>query len=130
MSAKRRPWYQWWPQQFSNDEKTRCLSPIAELIYRRTLDVMWEANDGHLPSNCFKIANAVGKGLTDEQFNSAWDEIQSPGFELFKITKNGDFIYSQRLIEQIQRAEKISKSRVKNGRKGGKANTKQNRSKC
>lgn len=130
MSSSKRPWYQWWPKDFKADEKVQCLSPIAELIYRRVLDVMWEANDCQLPSNCLKIANAVGKGLSEDEFKNAWSEIQSEGFELLKTSKCGKFIYSKRLVEQMKNIELISKKRQAAGRKGGKANAKQMVSKC
>ena len=91
---------------------------------------MWEANACQLPDDCHKIANAVSKGLTIEQFDSAWNEIQFPGFELFKKTKCGKFIYSKRLLEQMQRIEEISKKRKEAGRSGGKSKGKQVLSNC
>ena len=121
MSSDNRPWYKWWPKEFNSDEKVQCLSPIAELVYRRALDVMWQSNACHLPSNCLKLANALSKGLTEDQFKNAWGEIQTPGYELFKSTECGNWVYSSRLKKQMQEFEKIRKKRIDAGRKGGRS---------
>jgi hypothetical protein len=130
MSSDNRPWYQWWPKEFNGDEKVQCLSPLAELIYRRTLDVMWQANDGHLPNNCQKLANALSKGIPPNEFEKLWAEIQTPGFELFKTSKDGDKIYSDRLVKQIQALKITSKKRSYAGKKGAEARAKQMVSNC
>ena len=119
MSSNHRPWYKWWPKDFIADEKVQCLSPIAELVYRRALDVMWQANDCRLLNLCLKLANALSRGLTQNEFEKAWDEIQTPGFELFKISDCGNWIYSKRLSEQMEEIENTRKERQKAGRKGG-----------
>ena len=130
MSSTRRPWYKWWARDFMADEKINCLSPLAELIYRRTLDVMWQANDCQLPNNCSRLANALSKGIAFQDFEKAWSEIQSEGFELFQTSEDGQWIYSKRLTEEMKEVENTSKKRSKAGRKGGKASAKQKRSKC
>ena len=134
MSSSRRPWYPWYPKDFIVDEKVQALSPIAELLYRRALDVMWQANACQLPDNCQKLANQIGKGLSQQEFEKAWSEIQFPGFELFKKTEDGLCIYSKRLREEAQKIESIQEKRKEFGKKGGlakatakaKANGKQN----
>lgn len=120
MSSNRRPWYPWYPKDFVVDEKVQGLSPIAELVYRRALDVMWQANALQLPNHLLKLCNQLGKGLPEKSFKDAWNEIQFPGFELFKISDDGNWIYSKRLIDEATKIEKISKIRKKAGEKGGK----------
>ena len=95
MSTGKRPWYKWYPKDFVADEKVQSLSPIAELIYRRLLDVMWQSNECRLLNVCLRLANMVGRGLTQEQFENAWSEIQTEGFELFKTTDDNRWIYSK-----------------------------------
>jgi len=124
MSSNRRPWYKWWPKDFIVDEKVQCLSPIAELIYRRALDVMWQANACQLPNVCQSLTNAFGKGLSQNEFEKAWSEIQKQEYELFKITEDGKWIYSKRLMEEMKECENISKIRTGLGKKGAKAKAK------
>jgi len=133
MSSSKRPWYPWYPKDFIVDEKVQSLSFNAELLYRRALDVMWQANDQQLLNNCYRLANQIGKGLTQEQFESAWNEIQFPGSELFKTTDDGQWIYSIRLKKEAQNIENIKEKRQESGRVGGQkkqANTKQMLSNC
>ena len=125
MSSERRPWYKWYPKDFGMDEKVQSLSPIAELVYRRLLDIMWQSNACRLLNVCLKLAYTVGRGLPQDIFENAWLEIQTPGFELFKITEDGKWIYSKRLSEQMEVLEK----RTISGRKGGIASVKQRASK-
>ena len=126
MSSNHRPWYKWWAKDFIADEKVQCLSPIAELVYRRTLDIMWQANDCRLLNNCFKLAYALSRGLTQEEFEKAWSEIQTPNFELFKTSECGNWIYSKRLLVQMEELESIREKRKAAGRKGGKKKTQAN----
>ena len=121
MSSNRRPWYKWYPKDFRTDEKVQCLSPLAELVYRRLLDVMWQNSACLLPNVCLKLANASATGLTPDEFEKCWKEIQTEGFELFKITDDGNWIYSKRLREQLQEVNNKQKA----GKKGGKASAKQ-----
>jgi len=112
MSSERRPWFPWYPRDFGQDEKVRALSDDAELIYRRVLDVMWQASDLHLPCNCRTLANQVARGWTSERFNDAWEEIMMPGFELLKTTDDGQKVYSKRLKREAEKIEKLSKKRA------------------
>jgi len=121
MSSNKRPWYQWWPKDFVADEKVQCLSANAELVYRRTLDLMWQANDCRLLNNCLKLANGLSKGLSQEQFEIAWAEIQTEGFELLKTSSCGKWVYAQRLSTQMELVVKTSKKRIAAGKKGGQA---------
>lgn len=125
MSSSRRPWFPWYPADFNQDEKVRMLSDDAELLYRRVLDVLWQANDLQLPSNCQKLAKALARNWSSERFESAWSEIQTPGFELLKTTDDGDWIYSKRLKLEAERFLKLSQERSIIGKKGAKAKTKQ-----
>jgi len=125
MSSEKRPWYKWYPKDFNTDEKVQSLSPMSELIYRRLLDVMWQSNRCLLLNVCLRLANTAGKGLPYEEFEKCWQEIQTPGFELFKTTDDGKYIYSQRLMNQMQMLE-IKKEA---GKKGGIASAKQRASK-
>ena len=126
MSSHRRPWYPWYPKDFISDEKVQSLSPYAELLYRRALDVMWQANDQQLPNVCLKLFNAIGKGLDKKSFDEAWSEVQFSGFELFKTTEDGQWIYSTRLKSEAERIEIISKKRSAFGKKGYQAKAKAN----
>ena len=130
MSSSKRPWYKWFPKDFMTDEKVQSLSPISELVYRRLLDVMWQNSACRLLNVCLRLANVAGRGLTDEQFEKAWKEIQTEGFELFKISEDGKWIYSNRMKKQMDELEIRSNS----GRLGGIASVqskaKQNSSKA
>ncbi len=117
MSSSRRPWFPWYPKEYNADEKVKGLSDDADLLYRRILDVLWEASDLHLPSNCLKLANQIARGWSMERFKSAWGEIQFPGFELLKTTEDGKLVYSERLIREAQKIESISKIRSESGKK-------------
>ena len=125
MSSNRRPWYKWYPKDFITDEKVQSLSANSELVYRRLLDVMWQSNRCFLLNVCLRLANTAGRGLTLDEFKKSWDEIQTPGFELFKTTDDGKWIYSKRLQEQLQDVENKEKA----GKKGGQASAKQRASK-
>ena len=129
MSSTRRPWYKWFPKDFATDEKVKSLSPISELVYRRLLDTMWQSSACVLLNDCLRLANVAGSGLTQEQFENAWSEIQTDGFELFKITDCGKFIYSNRMKNQIDEIEKRSKSGSLGGKASVQARLNQNSSK-
>ena len=124
MSSNRRPWYPWYPKDFVVDEKVQALSPIAELIYRRALDVMWQANGRQLPKHLPKLCQALAKGLSKQEFENAWQEIQFDGFELFKTSDCGRWIYSSRLKSEYEKICNISKTRSKLGKKGAQAKAK------
>jgi hypothetical protein len=126
MSSTRRPWYPWYPKDFNSDEKVQALSPLAELLYRRALDVAWQANGCLLLNVCQKLANQIGKGLTENQFKEAWSEIQFNGFELFKTTNDGKWLYSERLRREAEKIENIQKTRSEFGKKGAVAKAKAN----
>ena len=125
MSSSRRPWYPWYPRDYNQDEKVRMLSDDAELIYRRALDVLWQANDLQLPSNCYKLANALARGWDTKRFELAWSEIQTPGFELLKTTDDGLWVYSKRLKKEAEKIESLCQQRKIIGKKGGQAKAKQ-----
>ena len=124
MSSDKRPWFKWYPKEFLADEKVQSLSPLAELIYRRALDLMWQANACRLLGDCLRLANALSRGISSEDFKKAWDEIQTPGFELLKKDKDERFLYSKRLREQMQEIENKREKKVTAGRLGGQASAK------
>ena len=117
MSSHRRPWFPWYPKDYVADEKTRGLSDDADLLYRRVLDIIWQANALQLPNNCIKLALQIARGWSKERFENAWNEIQTPGFELLKTAECGQWVYSQRLLNEAQKIENISKIRSESGRK-------------
>lgn len=126
MSSSRRPWYPWYPKDFVVDEKVQGLSAHAELVYRRALDVMWQASATRLLHHLPKLCLQLGKGLTQQEFESAWNEIQHPGFELFKISDDGQWIYSKRLKFESEKIEKLCKIRRQSGSRGGSATAQAN----
>lgn len=130
MSSSRRPWFPWYPSDFNQDEKVRMLSDDAELLYRRALDVLWQANDLQLPSNCQKLAKALARGWSQERFENAWADIQTPGFELLKTTDDGQWVYSKRLKIEADKYLNISERRKIIGKSGGLAKAKQKLSNC
>ena len=97
------------------------LSDDAELVYRRALDVLWQANELQMPSNCLKLAKALARGWTTERFENAWSEIQSDGYELLKTTDDGSWVYSKRLKLEAEKIEKLCDIRRKAAKKGGMA---------
>lgn len=137
MSSDKRPWYKWYPKDFRTDDKVQCLSPMAELVYRRILDVMWQNSACVLLNDCLKLANAAGGGLSREEFEKCWSEIQTEGFEIFKTTEDKRWIYSKRLSEQLQELENKKKAGSIGGKKRAsrqssriQAKSKQNPSTC
>ena len=125
MSSNRRPWYPWYPKDFVVDEKVQSLSDDAELLYRRALDVMWQANDQHLLSTCQLLLNQIARGWSKERFEKAWNELVVPGFELLKTSEDGKWVYSKRLCEEAQKIQTINNKRKESGQKGALARAKQ-----
>jgi len=134
MSSEKRPWYKWYPKDFVADEKVQLLSPLAELAYRRLLDIMWQANATRLPAVCYSLATAICKGLTKDEAENAVKELLNPDHPLFQITEDGKYIYSKRMSDQRKAIENKAQKRRDAGRKGGLAKAtrllQQNRSKC
>lgn len=121
MSSYKRPWFKWWPKDFNQDEKVRCLSALAELVYRRALDVMWQNNSICLPNAKQLLYDSLGKGLTEEEFSIAWDRVQYTGFELFRVSEDKKWIYSSRLQKEKELMEKMLRDRSTAGKKGAAA---------
>lgn len=117
MSSSRRPWYPWYPKEFTADEKVRSLTDDAELLYRRVLDCMWEASAVHLPNISSVLHNQIARGWTKERFEIAWAELIRPGFEIIKVTDDGKNLYSTRLLKEAQKIETISKIKRENALK-------------
>ena len=118
MSSSRRPWYKWFPKDFTSDEKVRCLSPIAELIYRRALDLMWQSNSICLPNAMPLLYQALGAGIEKDVFDDAWSRIQYINFELLKVSDDGKWLFSKRLRREAQELEEQSNKKQAAGIKG------------
>jgi len=100
MSSNDRPWYKWYPKDFETDEKVKCLSIHAEIVYRRLLDIMWQSNCIRIPNALPLLYDAAGKGMNFDEFEAAWGRLMYPGHEIFRTEEDEKWIYSQRLREQ------------------------------
>lgn len=118
MSTNNRPWYPWYPKDFNGDEKVRCLPPYAELIYRRALDVMWQANDIRIPNAMRLLYESLGKGIAEDDFKEAWGRIQYPDFELFRVTDDKKWVFSKRLRAEMDKIIETVNARSIAGAKG------------
>ncbi len=119
MSTRLTPWYRWFPGDFKADTKVQGLTIVAECIYRRALDAMWETKDCRLPNDINRLHRTLAPSLAIEEFTTCWfDEIQAKGFEILK--ENKDWVWSQRLKNEHDRVKRISKQKQAAGKKGGK----------
>lgn len=111
LSSDRRPWYKWFPGQFHIDDKVQMLPEIAKYVYRDILDLMWQSNDTRIPNDINLLYDCIGERIAKalrpycvtfafEQFEALWHRIQYPGFELFKVSNDGKWLYSKKLSEQ------------------------------
>lgn len=111
MSCDKRPWYKWFPKDFISDEKVKCLPPLAELVYRRALDLMWQSNNIRIPNAMPLLYQSLGNGMSIAEFNDAWDRIQYPDFELFCVSEDKKWFISNRLKAQADELSDISNKR-------------------
>jgi len=102
-----RPWYKWFPGDYLQD--TVHLSPEADLLYRRLLDIHWR--DGSIPSNPEKLRRL--SRLPADWFARAWPEVQeyfyNPGgrnTRLFNKRMKSYLDSTSRLIKQKTDAAK------------------------
>lgn len=107
--------FKWWAAEHNSDPKILSLSISAELLYRRLLDLIWQSPGGRFPNDRCKAFFAAGRGFEFDYFNVAWDELIYPDFEALSVSKDGKWIYSQRLKSQREIIDKKSAS----GRLGG-----------
>lgn len=121
MSSQKRPWYKWYPKDFNQDEKVRCLPALSELIYRRALDVMWQNNDIRMPNAMRLLYESLGKGIAEDDFAIAWERIQYPDFELFKVSEDEKWISSTRLTKENDEIIEMANTRSSAGIKGAMA---------
>jgi len=121
MSTNKRPWYAFWPKDFNQDEKVQCLPALAELIYRRALDVLWQNNGTRIPNAMALLYNSLGKGISEREFSELWEKIQYPGFEILETTQDKKWIYSKRLQEQKKKIDDSIEQKSRAGKKGAKA---------
>lgn len=118
MSSEKRPWYSWYPKDFTADEKVKCLPPLAELVYRRALDLMWQSNDIRIPNAMPLLYESLGKGIESHEFASAWERIQYPEFELFRYSDDKKWVFSSRLRQEYDKIV-INSEKRKNAGKAG-----------
>jgi len=111
MSCDKRPWFKWFPKDFISDEKVKCLPPLAELIYRRALDLLWQSNSIRIPNAMPLLYQSLGNGIAIADFNDAWGRIQYPNFELFSVSDDEKWLTSARLKAQADDLSGISKKR-------------------
>ena len=121
MSSSRRPWYPWYPKDFTSDEKVQCLPPLAELIYRRALDLMWQSNSIRIPNAMPLLMRSLGRGIAEADFIASWECIQYPDFELFKVTDDEKWLYSDRLRRESEYLADLSSKKRKAGITGANA---------
>lgn len=115
MSTQKRPWYKWYPKDFNVDEKVRMLSFEAKAVYRELLDIMWQSNECRLINDYIRLHKATCPSKTIEEFKEWFTEIQTPGDEIFKTSKDKKWLYSKRLkIEH----EGVTHQKLKNKRAG------------
>jgi hypothetical protein len=118
MSSSLRPWYKWFPKDFTSDEKVRCLPPLAELIYRRALDLMWQSNDIRIPNAMPLLYESLGGGIEKDVFNACWERIQYPGFALLQLTDDEKWVFSPRLQREANEIKAMIAKRQAAGIKG------------
>ena len=121
MSSSRRPWYPWYPNDFNGDEKVKCLPPLAELIYRRALDLMWQSNSIRIPAAMPLLLQSLGSGIEPHEFELMWERIQYPDFELFRTEDDGKWVYSDRLRKEADHIKDLSEKKKNAGKTGAKA---------
>ncbi len=121
MSSSKRPWYPWYPKDFTTDEKVQCLPPLAELIYRRALDILWQSNDTRIPNACDLLWQSLGKGIARGEFDELWGRIMYPGFELFTVSDDEKWIFSKRLMREAEHINNCIERKSVAGQKGANA---------
>lgn len=114
MTNKVKP-LEWNCYEYNSDPVAMALSPLADLLYRRMMDLFWLSPDCRFPAVLEKLYNAIGRGLSQDEFSKAWLELQHDSFEAFSVTKDGQWLYSKKL----QARNRLSKKRADAGRKGG-----------
>lgn len=117
MSSNNRPWYKWFPKDFYTDEKVQCLPPVAELIYRRALDLMWQSNEIQLPNSIEMLSQSIGKGIDPAEFKNQFAKLMVPDFSLFQVSDCGKWIFSKRLRFQADEVKSLNKKRKKASQK-------------
>lgn len=116
MSSERRPWYKWFPGRFHIDNKVQMLPEMAKYVYRDVLDLMWESTDTRIPNDINLLYECIGGRIANalrpynvcfafDEFKHLWERIQYPGYELFKVTDDGKWLYSKKLLGQIEEIE-------------------------
>lgn len=114
MSNKIKP-MKWDCVYHNSDPKIIALSPLAELLYRRAMDLFWQSPGCRFPNVFIKLYNSIGRGFNQDQFSSCWLELQHDGFEAFQVSKDGQWIFSKKLVDD----NRLLKKRADAGRKGG-----------
>lgn len=105
----------WYPIEYNSDPKVQALSPIADLVYRRLMDLIWQSDECRFPMVYIKLYRAVGRGLTQDEFSEAWLELQHDGFEAISVSNDGRWISHDRLTAEFKKSKQCAEA----GRKGG-----------
>jgi hypothetical protein len=92
----RTPWYRWFPSDFGGSIKVKAMSDLAELVYRRLLDALWESKDCLLPEDLPFLHNVLLPRRPFSEFEAVWSELTRPGFEV--ITRPAEGMISNRRI--------------------------------
>jgi hypothetical protein len=92
----RTPWYRWFPSDFGGSIKVKAMSDLAELVYRRLLDALWESKDCLLPEDLPFLHNVLLPKRPFSEFEAVWSELTRPGFEV--ITRPVEGMISNRRI--------------------------------
>lgn len=111
-----RPWYPFYPSDYERD--TKFLSPMADLVYRRLLDLYWQ-NQGPIPLNYTAIALAIRldtrvvKRYLHGELSPYW------------VASDAHLI-NDRMDAEIKKSDAIHEVRAKAGKYGGLAKAKAN----
>ena len=101
-----RPWYPFYPKDFSTDQNVLMLSEKGELVYRRILDALWLSKGCRIKDNPDVIFSLSCKDLGREFFDQGWSELEA--VDMF--TKHNGFIIQPRLLrhynECVEQAER------------------------
>lgn len=95
-----------------------ALSPDAELIARRLVDLLWRTEAGSYFSGSGTLFNAIGKGFSFDRFKRALGEIFFHKIFIDDVDVPGN-ITCKPIIDAKARAAELRKKRAASGRKGG-----------
>lgn len=88
MSSNRRQWYRWFPGKYLSDPRIGALSCMADLVCRRMIDAIAVSSDRSITSDINELYKMVGVNLGYSEFVSVINELQYPGFSVFRELPN------------------------------------------